>query len=186
MREYILATVQRGVEFNACDIINDLGGLAVAPRQVELVRHPKAHKWIPKDSPVLDNYVFAAITAELEYEAKKFMRRAKITFRSSLRFDPRQWASVQAYAQRAEMDYQCRMAEIERQEAEHKPYLCPYQPGEALKLLDGAMVGQMVTFLRLTIKPGQHHPLIEWESQMMGQVVKGATSPLKLDKWAAE
>ena len=178
-RDYLLAYVRSGQEFATANAINDEGGLAVAPRKVELVRHATHHKWEPVESPLLPNYVFCAVTPAQYYTAGQALQVHGIRPRMVMMFDKRQWVNVQAYAQRAEADYQFRM-----EQAEGRKYLSPYSPGDALQLLGGALIGQMVRFAGVAYLPNNPHPLIAWEADMMGQVVSGTSSVLDVTRAA--
>jgi len=177
--DYLLATVRAGQEFDTATAINEAGGLAVAPRKVELTRHATHHKWGPVESPILPNYVFCAVTPAAYHAAIRMLGRDGIRPRTAMRFDKRQWAKVQAYAQRAEADYQVRMGQIEG-----RKYISPYNPGDALQLLGGALIGRMVRFAGVTYEAGNPHPLIAWEADMMGQVVRGTSSALDVTRAA--
>lgn len=176
MNLHILAYCPRGHEFDLADAINEGGGLAVVPRKVELVRLPKQRRPQIVESPLLPNYLFAALSPDQWHNAPRELSTVKF-------IGPNEWRRVRDFAARVEMDYQNRMADLERQMAAQKQdqhrriFLSEYAPGDTLEILGGVMQGYMATFKRL------HEgavPMIEAEVQLtlMGRPVTARIDPI--------
>ena len=174
--------------FATVEAINDMGAYAVSPRKVVMVRHEKNHRWDATDAPALETYLFAQMT-EADWhriQSGLFVQGKRVILRKVVDLSDRQWDRVTEFAQRVEMDYQHEMERIEmdRFASTPRPYVCPYDVGEALMLLDGELRGHMVRFTR-SIEAGGV-PVIEAEMQIMGQAVKVKVDPVKVKRWASE
>lgn len=175
MTQYLLAYAPRGTEFEVADAIDALGGFAVVPRKVELVRLPKQRRPSIVESPVLPNYVFARMTAEQWQQA----RADRLIFSTVAWMGPNEWKRVQAFAARAEQDYQVRMAQIEAGER-----LSEYSAGDALQLL-GEPLGARMGIFRRVIEG--RVPMIEAELQgvtLFGKPVMVTVDPVMARKAA--
>ena len=84
---------------------------------------------------------------------------------------PREWPTVQAFAQRAEMDYQI------ADELQSRPALKDhgFTPGDHIKLLSEGLQDAIATFSRMVQTNGK--PMIEAEMQIMGRAVKVRARP---------
>ena len=172
----ILATASPSEVFAVCDAINDLGGLAVAPRKVELVRLPKQRRPQIVETPLLGAYFFASIT-EADWHA------TKDTFRTVQEVGPTEWRHVQAFCQRVEQDYQLRMEQIEAGRR-----VSEYNPGDALQLLAGMFSDHLATFQRLD--ESGPVPMIKATVQgialLGGHEIEITVDPINAKRWAAE
>lgn len=126
-------------EFAARDVLEALDITCIVPRKVEMVRLPKRRRPEPVESPSLQSYIFAAMTAEQWHLA-----RAEGVMRTVRMIGPKEWARVLKYAARVEADYQCRMEQIERGER-----IMEYQPGQALEILGDDLLRSMARFKRI-------------------------------------
>lgn len=185
---YLLCYAPPSLAFATADAINDMGFLAVAPRMVVMDRNRKTDKRFVTDAPALDGYIFAAMPEPEWHRVRGSLRHdGKCLALHRLEdIDPRQWVRVQACVQRIEADYQRAMGDYERQQHDGKPrpYVCPYNVGEAIKLLGGEMQNTLARFKRLVLVNGV--PVIEAEVQMFGQAVPVKVDPVKTERWAAE
>ena len=185
---YLLCYAPPALAFVTADAINDLGFLAVAPRMVVMRRDKINHKYTPDDAPALDGYIFAAMPEPEWHRVRGSLRHdgKRLALHRLEDIDPRQWVRVQTCVQRIEADYQRTMGDYERQQHDGKPrpYVCPYDVGDAIKLLGGEMQDTMARYTRLLLIDGV--PVIEAEVQMFGQAVRVKVDPVKTERWAAE
>ena len=171
----ILATASPSEVFNVCEAINDLGGLAVAPRKVELVRLPKQRRPQIVESPFLGAYFFASLSAN-DWHA------TKSDYRTVQEIGPTEWRHVQAFCARVEQDYQLRMGQYEAGRR-----LEEYNPGDALQLLGGLFADHLATFQRLD--ESGPVPMIKATVQgveLLGRPVEVTVDPINAKRWAAE
>jgi transcription antitermination factor NusG len=157
---------------------------------VELVRDKQTRKHVITELPAMPNYIFAAMT-EAEWHVMnhgmkiggKLMRPHTVC-----NISPREWQRVRDFSARVEMDYQARMADLERQareaETKGKPYLPPYSLDQAIKLLGGELSGIMAKYKGVAYEDGL--PVIKAEINIMGRAVQVKASPDKVDRWMAE
>lgn len=176
----LLAYARPGDEFSITDAINDMGALAIAPRRFAMIRDRKQNgKHVPGELPALPGYIFAAVTdAQWHIMHWGFMIKGhRIAPRVVTRIDPREWLTVQAYAERAEMDYQI------AEEVSRRPDLKDYgfTQGDPIQLLCESLTGAMAKFNRVIQHNGQ--PMIEADTQMFGQTVKVKVNPAQVVAW---
>ena len=174
----ILAQTRPSDVCDVCDAINAIGALAVAPRRVDLLRSAKQRRPELVESPILGGYFFAAMTDDDWHQCKA----DRIAFTVLQPISEPEWRRVEAFCQRAEMDYQVRMGQLEAGRR-----LSEYNPGDALQLLGGLFADHLATFMRLD-ESGQV-PMIKAVVQgveLMGKPVEVTVDPVQARKWAAE
>lgn len=154
-------------EFEARDAIAALGIHAIVPRRVDLIRHGKRRFPDAVVSPILPNYLFLDIT-DAQWHQVAHLPTIRLTL---MGIGPKDWRDVQIFATATEADFASRMAEIDAGSR-----VSEYQPGDALKIISGALSNQMATFRRIIESRHSPFPVIEAEINIMGRV-----TPIRLD-----
>lgn len=175
---YILTYTQH--EFAVTDAINDMGALAMAPRRFAMIRDRKQNgKHVPGELPALPGYVFTAMTeAQWHIMHRGFMINGhRVTPRVVVQIDPREWATVRTYAERAEMDYQIALDQQGRPADSN----FGFTQGDQIQLLSKTLRDTIAKFNRVIQHNG--HPMIEADTQMFGQTVKIKVDPSQVVAW---
>ena len=187
---HILASTSTRYEFATADAINDMGGIAIVPRQVTILDGKAVYR------PFLPNYMFLALSEAQWHDfhtARLFwlkpqrngdpVRTILPPFRKVLDLLPRTWADFQGFAQRAEMACQRR---IDQHEAGMR--VASYRRGDKLQiigdLLDGQLHGQIAEFLHLD-QQGRIVATVKGV-QMMGKPIRVTLQPGQVEGMAAE
>jgi transcription antitermination factor NusG len=161
----ILAFAAPRHEFAIADYINSTGGIASAPRHVELIRAQGNKPAEAREIARWPGYIFVNIS---EADWHRLTKRrlvipsrhtdattGEVTTRQKSVNPPvmireigtTQWAMVQALLELAEAEYQVNMGAIERQLAEGKarPKLVTPKRGDLIQILDGLFAGMTAT-----------------------------------------
>ena len=152
----ILAITKRGAEFATADAINDMGGMAVVPRQVTIIPAKGDQPARYDYRPFLPNYLFLSLTEAQWYQCRQdrlFIAREGVRtilpeFRRVLDILPATWADFQGFADRAEMACNLRIEQFET-----GLRVARYRPGDRLRivgdLLDGQLRDRLARFVRM-------------------------------------
>lgn len=176
---YILGSTKRGAEFATADAINNMGGLAVVPRRVDIItRKDGKRAW--EYRPFLPNYLFLAISAPMWHQisALRLFGPTGILppIRKQLDLLPRTWGEFQDFAQRSEFACDRR---IEQFEAGLR--VAVYRRGDKLRILgdmlDGQLRDKLATFVGLDRK-GQIIAEVQG-MELMGKPVKVTLGPMQ-------
>lgn len=170
----LLCTAPPADVFAVVETINELGGFAVAPRKVEIIRPAKQRRAKVEETPLLGGYFFANLTPHQWHEVND-------TFRTVQEMCDGAWRRAQEFLAQAEQDYQYRMEQYDagRRVAE-------YAPGDPLQILFGIFAGYQASFLRLD-ETGPI-PLIKARLQdvsLLGRDVDVTVDPINARKLAA-
>lgn len=187
---HILASARPHYEFATARAINDLGGIAIVPRRVDMVDGAQVYR------PFLPNYMFLALTegqwhqfhgARLFWDKPRRngdpVRTILPEFRKVLDLLPRTWGDFQAFADRAE---QACLRRIEQYETGLK--VAAYRRGDKLRIvgnmLDGQLAGHMAEFMALDTQGRIVVKVVGME--MMGKPVTATLKPGQVQGIAAE
>ncbi|NBT33574.1 MAG: hypothetical protein EBT13_17200, partial [Rhodobacteraceae bacterium] len=89
--------------------------------------------------------------------------------------------TVRAFQRRVEAEN----AEAERIIANNdRAAMCQFTPGQALQILAGPFAERLVKFRKIVMAGNKGYPQVEWETDMLGQMVRGTVDVL--DVRAAE
>ena len=171
---HILASTSTRYEFATAEAINDMGGIAIVPRTLEIARDAKRNR-TTEDKPVLGGYMFLALTPSLWHRIKDGIlaqgRRIPIWHRADI--GPREWLRVQAFAAEVEADYQYRAAMVDDM-GRPRQYLAPYNVADKLHILGGDLEARFIRSLGTV-----DAPMIEASVTMFGREI---TVKLDADK----
>jgi len=142
---YILASTQTRYEFATSDAINDMGGIAIVPRRVDILDGKPVYR------PFLPNYMFLALSEAQWHQfhtARLFhmkpqrngepVRTILPPFRKVLDILPRTWADFRAFAERAEQACQRRIDQWET-----GLRVASYRRGDMIQIIGDLMGGQL-------------------------------------------
>lgn len=183
----LLCTAPPSDVFAICDAINDLGGLAVAPRYVRVKRERGKPDEI-LETPRWPGYLFLSIAEAIWHGIERGMpngtKRLKRP-RMLRQIGDAQWQRVQIICEEAEQDYQYDMAMIEAQlyEGKRRLKLKKRARGDLIELLDGPFAGQAA---RVVSDDGQALRYVVEGVTLMGREVEGQMDPINAKDWAAE
>jgi hypothetical protein len=187
---YVLASARPSYEFTTARAINDMGGIAIVPRRVDVVDGKPVYR------PFLPNYMFLALTEAQWHQfhtGRLFhdkpqrngdpIRTILPEFRKVLDLLPRTWGQFQAFADRAEMA--C-LRRIDQWETGLK--VAAYRRGDKLRIigdmLDGQLSGRMAEFMALDT---QGRIVVKVTGmEMMGKPVMATLKPGQIEGIAAE
>ena len=183
----ILATASPSEVFAVCDAINDMGGLAIAPRFVR-VRRERGKPDEIVETARWPGYLFMSIAEADWHKIERGMpngtKRLKRP-RMLRQIGEAQWQRVTIICEEAEQDYQYDMEMIERQlfEGKKRLKLKKRQRGDLIELLDGPFAGQPA---RVVSDDGQALRYVVEGVTLMGREVEGQIDPINAKDWAAE
>ena len=151
--------------------LQDMGIDAWTPRKITFMRRGKKRHPEPVIAPYLPGYVFADIPAEAFREALQ----ARGAFATTLHLSQRSSPTVRAFQRRVEAEN----AEANRIiAANDRAAMVQFNPGDALEILAGPFAERLVKFRRIVMAGNKDYPQIEWETDMLGQMVRGTVDVL--------
>ena len=157
--------------------LQDMGLTAWTPRKITFMRRGKKRHPEPVIEPYLPGYVFADIPAQAFHEALQ----ARGAFSTTLHLSQGSFAAVRAFQSRVEAEN----AEANRIiAANDRAAMVQFNPGDALEILAGPFAERLVKFRRMVMAGNPAVPQVEWETDMLGQMVRGTVDVL--DVKAAE
>ena len=158
-------------EFAVEQQLQVMGITAWTPRKITFVRRGKKRHPEPVTEPYLPGYVFADIPAEFFHDALQ----ARGAFSTTLHLSAGSLAAVRAFQRRVEADN----AEANRIiAANDRAAMVQFNPGDALEILAGPFAERLVRFRRMVIAGNPAVPQVEWETDMLGQMVRGTVDVL--------
>lgn len=158
-------------EFAVEQQLQDMGLTAWTPRRITFIRRGKKRHPEPVIEPYLPGYVFADIPSEAFHEALQ----ARGAFSTTLHLSAGSFATVRAFQRRVEVEN----AEANRIiAANDRAAMVQFSPGDALEILAGPFAERLVKFRRIVMAGNPCVPQVEWESDMLGQMVRGTVDVL--------
>lgn len=155
--------------------LQDMGLTAWTPRKITFMRRGKKRHPEPVIEPYLPGYVFAEIPARAFHEALQ----ARGAFSTTLHLSQGSFAAVRAFQSRVEAEN----AEANRIiAANDRAAMVQFNPGDALEILAGPFAERLVKFRRMVMAGNPAVPQVEWETDMLGQMVRGTVDVLDVKR----
>ena len=186
MTLHLLAYAPRGQEFEIAEAVNDLGGMAVAPRRVDIVDGKPLYR------PFLPNYIFLAMGDLLWHQIRTRQKGFLLVGKNGRPLAPpwikdnilpRTWGDFQDFAERSEFACQRRMEQWET-----GLRVASYELGDILEIAGDLLAGQIkdcfAEFLHLD-NQGRIVAKIQG-AEMMGKPIIATIDPRRVTKIAAE
>lgn len=158
-------------EFAVEQQLQDMGIEAWTPRKITFARRGKKRHPEPVIEPYLPGYVFA----DIPEHAFHIALQARGAFSTTLHLSEGSFASVRAFRRRVDAEN----AEANRIiAANDRAAMVQFKPGDALEILAGPLAERLVKFRRIVMAGNPSVPQVEWESDMLGQMVRGTVDVL--------
>lgn len=166
-----LCYAKSGREFDVEAELLELGIDVYCAKRIRFVRKGKQRRPEPVIEPYMHNYIFADIPARLYLDAMAVKFLASTTYAMNR-------GDVKALNKfRAVVDAEYEVEDRKRQNSEA---VNEYEPGQALKFIDGSFSDTVLRFRDVVERAHDMHPKVRFTFDMMGQEVTGEADPLRL------
>ena len=156
-------------EFWVTDTLNAMGIDTYCAKQMRFVRKGKQRRPEPEISPYIGNYIFAEIPAQ------RYLVALGVKYLSSTTHALRRDDIAMLGAFRAAVDAEYAANDRKRLNREA---VSEYEPGQALRFLDGRFSDSVVRFREIVERAHDLHPKIRATMEMMGRDVTMEIDPL--------
>lgn len=158
-----------GREFEVAEAMQDIGIDPICETRCVFKRVGKDRRATPHDEPYLPNYIFAQVPEDTYLAVMQIKNISTTTTPMS----KRDLQTVLRYQEACQAEY-----EEAQRIIRNKGAVCEYNPGQAMRFLDGRFSDKMLTFRSIVERAHDMHPKVVMDMEMMGRVVRVEADPL--------